>query len=145
MLRSLLLCLVFFSLGCNEVDSLKRYVDYASFKVIGGTLFSDPNQVTTKEIHFDSGRLLGREVIVEGQVLSYGKFDTYLVLSDESGRMLVVLTHIVGVDSDVEDTIKRQQNRSVLRVLGSVERGKKGLPYLLARSVTFSSGRGAVE
>jgi hypothetical protein len=102
-------------------------------------------KVTTKEIHFDSGRLLGREVILEGQVLSYGKFDTYLVLSDESGRMLVVLTHLVGADSEVEDTIKRQQNKSVLRVLGSVERGKKGLPYLLARSVTFSNGRGTVE
>jgi hypothetical protein len=143
--RILFISLVFFSFGCNEVDSLKRYVDYASFKAMGGTLFSDPNKVTTKEIHFDSGRLLGREVILEGQVLSYGKFDTYLVLSDESGRMLVVLTHLVGADSEVEDTIKRQQNKSVLRVLGSVERGKKGLPYLLARSVTFSNGRGTVE
>jgi hypothetical protein len=42
--RILFISLVFFSFGCNEVDSLKRYVDYASFKAMGGTLFSDPNQ-----------------------------------------------------------------------------------------------------
>ena len=118
--------------SCGSIDSLTRRADYYSFRVTGGTLFSKPNLVTTKELHFDTGRLLGREVILEGRIEEIGKYLTYIVISDESGRMLVVLTNIENLDPGFSE--KKVQ---IIKVLGSVERGKKGLPYILASSINI--------
>ncbi len=120
--------------SCHKVDHLKKELDYQSFRFSGGTLFSEPTLVTTKEIHFDTGKLLGREVILEGKIDNVGKYDTHLVISDESGRMLVVLTHI----EDASHILESQEQKQI-RVLGTVERGKKGLPYILAKSVNIFS------
>lgn len=117
-------------MSCDKISQLRQDFDYLSFRVVGGTVFNKPNTVTTKELHFDIGRLIGREVILEGKIVDLGKYDTYLVLSDGVGRMLVVLTHI----EEAGDILNRSKNRQ-LKVLGSVERGKKGLPYILAKSV----------
>lgn len=116
--------------SCKKVEEIKQVLDYKSFEFSGGTLFSVPALVTTKEIHFDIGKLLGREVILEGKVESLGKYDTHIVISDESGKMLVVLTHIENVSHFLEDGVQKP-----IRVLGTVERGKKGLPYVLAKSI----------
>lgn len=119
-----------FLISCDKGREIKRDLDYLSFRVIGGTLFEKPNIVTTKELHFDTGRMIGREVIIEGKISDVGKYDTYLVLSDDVGRMLVVLTHI----EEAGDILSRAKGGQ-LKVLGTVERGKKGLPYILAKSI----------
>lgn len=100
----------------------------------GGTLFLEPTLVTTKEIHFDAGRLLGATVLLSAAVEELGKHDTYIVVSDGSGRMLVVLTNL-------EDSgfVKNDLKEKKVEILGTVERGKKGLPYILARSVKLST------
>ncbi len=125
---SSLLCLTL--VGCGGVNEIKQELDFYSFRITGGTLFSKPNQVTTKELHFDTGRLLGREVILEGKVEEIGSFLTYLVVSDDSGRMLIVLTNIEDLDAGFST-----KKVKIIKILGSVERGKKGLPYILARSI----------
>ncbi|MFW7378050.1 MAG: hypothetical protein ACOH5I_04520 [Oligoflexus sp.] len=125
--------LIFISLtlvSCDKGYKLRRNLDYLSFQMVGGTVFEKPNSVTTKELHFDTGRMIGREVVIEGKIVDLGKFDTYLVLSDGVGRMLIVLTHI----EEAGDILTRSKNRQ-LKVLGTVERGKKGLPYILAKSI----------
>lgn len=134
-------------LACEKVDEIKRSIDYQSFEKLGGTFFSQPGQVTTKELHFDSGRLLGREVVLEGEVVSYGRYDTHLVLGDDSGRMLVVLTDIDDAEGILEGATGDVGNSkdTRLRILGSVVRGKKGLPYLLARSVVVVDKNGSVQ
>lgn len=123
--------------GCWGGRSLPEAVDDYSFNLTGGTVFSDPSQVTTKELHFDTGHLMGKEVILEGSIVSTGKYFTHLVMNDDSGRMLVVLTHL----EKAEDLLKDKELDRV-KVLGTVERGKKGLPYILARSLTpVTSGK----
>lgn len=147
MARFLWVGLVLPLFACEKVDDLKRSIDYRSFEYLGGTFFTQPGQVTTKELHFDTGRLLGREVVLEGDVVSYGRYDTHLVLGDESGRMLVVLTDVGNVDEILPGRDHKGDNptNARLRVLGSVVRGKKGLPYLLARSVLVLDGSGSVQ
>lgn len=130
MLGRRLLGLLFFVAGCQGEKSLLQTMDDTAFSWAGGTVFSDPGQLTMKELHFDDGKMLGRDVIVEGEIISTGKYYTYLVLSDESGRMLVVLTHL----EEAEELLKADTPK-VIKVLGTVERGKKGLPYILARSI----------
>lgn len=127
---SLLGVILFLIAGCHGEKSVTQIVDDAAFSWTGGTVFSDPGQLTMKELHFDEGKLLGREVIIEGEIVSTGKYYTYLVLSDDSGRMLVVLTHL----EQAEDLLKTNDPKTI-KVLGTVERGKKGLPYILARSI----------
>ena len=112
--------------SCSRIDRMKTGLDYMSFRISGGTLFTEPTLVTTKEIHFDTGNLLGREVILEGKIASLGKYDTHLVVSDESGRMLVVLTHI-----DEASSLLQNKSSEHLRVLGTVERGKRVYPMYL--------------
>ena len=115
--------------GCSDSE-LADLIDSFSFRMTGGTVFADPGQLTIKEVHLDSGNLLGQMVIMNGKIASSGEFDTHAVLFDESGRMLVVLTRIDGAAELLNDDTIRE-----LKILGTVERGKKGLPYIMARSV----------
>lgn len=128
-----ILFIAFSFFSCQKKEDMKQSLDYLSFRMTGSTVFNKPNLVTTKELHFDTGRMVGREVILNGTITELGKYDTYLVLSDGVGRMLVVLTHIEGAG----DILNQSDDRE-LKVLGSVERGKKGLPYVLAKSIKLT-------
>jgi hypothetical protein len=125
--------------GCWKKDELPRVVDQMAFQHAGGTLFTNPDTLTLKEIHLDNGKLTGREVIVEGRLAEVGNHRTYLVLTDDAARMLVVLT---GLDADVEPLLKGKDDH--WRVLGTVESGKKGLPYIMARAVSLAPADAAV-
>lgn len=129
-LRFCLLGLAWFLGGCQDKLPVSQAIDRRVFEHFGSTLFSDPDLMTTKELHFDTGRHLGREVVVEGSVLDLGEHGTHIVVKDDFGRLLVVTTDIGGVSNDM--LIKENQP---LRVLGVVERGKKGLPYIYARAI----------
>lgn len=100
------------------------------FRGFGGTLFSTPSKVSMKEVHLDNGTLLGAEIIVEGEVVNTGKYTTHLVLNDETARMLVVLTGIADADLTLKD-----KKPKMLRILGTVERGKKGFPFIQAKAL----------
>ena len=111
------------------------WVDTAGFVYLGTTVMTDTDTLTTKELHFDTGRLIGRKVIVEGEVLAWGEHSTHIVVKDGYGRLLVVTNKIPDLRHDIgKDKPER------IRVLGTVERGKKGLPYLLATSIVAGSG-----
>jgi hypothetical protein len=119
-----------FSVSCKKVQSMKEDIDEMSFSWTGGTIFGEPFQVTTKQMHFDTGDLFGKDLIVEGEILERGESSTHLVMADEDGRILVVLT---SVDEAYRFLDKSSVNH--VKVLGRLERGKKGLPYLLAKAV----------
>ena len=87
----LILILAFLS-SCD--NSNLSAVDSSVFQWTGGTLFSDPILVNSKDIHLDSGHLLGQSVVFEGKVISKGDYNTHFVLSDSLGRMIVVLTNL---------------------------------------------------
>jgi hypothetical protein len=52
------------------------------------------------------------------------------LLADKEGKVLVVTTEL----SESYKEFKGEQNPKI-RILGRLERGKKGLPYLMARAV----------
>ena len=118
--------------GCLRVDEVPETVDRLLFKHLGGSLFGDPNHLSMKAIHLDNGALIGKEVVLEGAVLEVSEYFTYLVMSDETARMLVVLADLEGAGPMLQDRQPR-----ILRVLGVVEGGKKGLPYVTARSLNI--------
>ena len=119
--------------GCWKPAELPSIVDRLSFRYVGGTLFTNPDLLTMKEIHLDNGTLTGREIIVEGKVAVLGEHGTYLVLADDTARMLVLLT-----DLDSMGPLIQNEKPKILRVLGVVENGKKGLPQLRAHSVNLT-------
>lgn len=116
--------------GC-EPAKIKERIDRQWFSYLGETLFEDTHHITTKELHLDSGAMLGRQIIFEGEVVSKGQYDTYVLMRDTSGRMLVVLTQVIGAEKTLAEPVPKR-----LKVLGTVERGKKGLPYILAQAMS---------
>jgi len=52
------------------------------------------------------------------------------VISDDAARLLVVLTNI----PDEASQLGSQQSKRI-RVLGTIEHGRKGLPIMTARSI----------
>jgi hypothetical protein len=127
---SLFLLLALSSVSCQKIEDLKEEIDVTSFAWTGGTVFGEPFQVTTKQLHFDTGDLSGKDVILEGDILERGESSTHLVMADPDGRILVVLT---AVDDSYRLLAESSVNR--VKILGRLERGKKGLPYLLAKAV----------
>src|SRR3712207_6149343 len=80
--------------ACSPISRMKDGLDRWSFSHTGGTVFSEPFQVTTKQLHFDTGNLFGKDVVIEGDIQEKGDVGTHLVLLDPEGRMLVVLTEV---------------------------------------------------
>lgn len=117
--------------GCVKTEEIPTTLDRLAFQYIGGTLFTNPETMTLKEIHLDSGSLGGREIIIEGRVAEVSPHSTYVVLTDDTARMLVVLTDITT------DAVGAHNGHpTALRVLGTIEAGKKGLPFVRAISVS---------
>lgn len=122
--------LSFFLSSCGKMSRWEDSFDSFSFTMSGGTLFSDPFKVTTKQLHFDTGELFGKDIILEGDVQYIGDASTHLLLSDPDGRMLIVTTAMT-------DSYKQFEAEDIrhIKVLGTLERGKKGLPYLMAKAI----------
>ena len=121
--------------GCFNTSDAQSFVDRAMFRRVGGTMFSTPDLISMKEIHLEAVATKGKELILEGQVADVGQHGTYMVLKDENARMLVVLTDVV----DASDIVKQGAHQT-MKVWGTLETGKKGLPYLMAKSLTVVSG-----
>ena len=130
MKRSIVLILVLLTGACSQVGEIKKSIDRTSFELSGGTLFSSPATVTIKEIHFDTGKLVGLPIILEATVVEFGAHDTHVIVDDGTGRMLVVMTALSESDQYFQDSVRRP-----VRVLGSIERGKKGLPFVQAAAI----------
>jgi len=128
-MRILSILIAFFATSCS--GDLGTWLDTSTFHSFGSTLFSDPQQVSLKEVHLDAGQLVGKTVVIEGNVVSVGKCQTHLVLADSTARMLVVLTKIHGETERYEKKAPK-----FVKVLGVVERGKKGLPYISALAIS---------
>ena len=126
----LVVCSMFFS--CNRLEELPRVIDIKSFHNFGGTLFTEPRQISMKEIHLGKGSSIDSDVVIEGTIVDVGRFSTYMIMSDKLARMLVVLTDI----NKSYDAPQLKKN-SIVKVLGRVENGKKGFPFVLAKSINI--------
>ena len=118
--------------GCIKLEDVQRTADRMMFSRVGGTLFSSPDEVSMKEIHLDATAVQGHELILEGDLAEVGEHGTYMVLKDETARMLVVLTDVAP--DEVAPSKKDGPLR--LKVWGTLQMGMKGLPYVMARAMT---------
>jgi hypothetical protein len=142
MRRIVIVFLAFYIGGCTPVGTFfKRvtsYVDKKSFQWFGGTMVGAPGQITLKEVHLDDGSLLGKDIILEGSVVSIGEHATYLIISDDSARLLVVLTNMYHAKDFLDKFTPK-----TLRVYGTVERGKKGMPFIAAKALVQTTEESA--
>lgn len=120
--------MIWFQVGCFRSEPLSSMIDAASFSSTGETLFKSTGTVSLKEVHL--GNLAGRDVVIEGSVVEFGQYNTFLVMADDSAHLLVVLTNI----PDEAARLSTQQNKRI-RVLGTIEHGLKGLPIMTARAI----------
>ncbi|NDE14076.1 hypothetical protein EBZ80_04015 [bacterium] len=116
--------------GCVGDESLVNTLDRAFFSRTGRFLFSSYSSVTMKEIHLGLEELRGKKVSIEGRVIEAGKHQTFFIMEDDSARMLVVLTRYPNVLPDLGS-----RNGKIVRVLGIVGNGKKGLPIVMASAI----------
>ena len=115
--------------GCrNFSESLTGSIDARSFRFFGGTFFSSAEDVSIKQVLLDTPSFMSRHIIVEGVILNVGDHFTYLVIGDDSAKLLVVLT---AMDSYLLKASRSQH----IKVLGQIESGKKGLPFIRAKSI----------
>jgi hypothetical protein len=116
--------------GCVGDESMINTLDRAFFSRTGRFLFSSYSSVTMKEIHLGLEELRGKKVSIEGRVIEAGKHQTFFIMEDDSARMLVVLTRYPNVLPDLGT-----RNGKIVRVLGIVGNGKKGLPVVMASAI----------
>lgn len=120
------------TMGCTlDIGALSEECDLISFSAAGGTLFSNPDEVTMKEIHLDGSLFIGKDIVIEGNVVEWGKYDTFVVLNDDTARMLVVLTDVPEVRNNLHAPGKLKR----FKIWGSVGSGKRGLPFVQAKAV----------
>jgi|GEM_PF-2521101 len=118
--------------GCANDESFKGFVDRQFFGKFGVTLFASPTVISMKEVHLDSGMLSGRQVIVEGTIVEVGAHGTFVVVADESARMMVVLTQMPTPVWFNENHLKKQ-----VRILGTFEAGRRGIPLIYGRAIRW--------
>jgi hypothetical protein len=111
---------------------MKGFVDRQFFGKFGITLFASPTVISMKEVHLDSGSLPGRQVIVEGTIVDVGPHGTFIVVADDSARMMVVLTQMPTPFWFTEGHLKKN-----IRVLGTFDSGRRGLPLIYARAIRW--------
>ncbi len=125
----------FILLGCDSISDSANNVDQWSFKRLGGTVFQAPSLLSLKEIHLAGSQLADKVVVVEGQVSKLNELGTYLILKDQDAKLLVVLTDLIGVRQSLQDSPKPVS----IKVLGTIQRGSEGLPFVKAQSLKIAS------
>lgn len=129
----LLLTLTFFTTSCNDLGKLTHTIDLASFKYLGKTMFTEISPLSLQEIHLDNTNYLGQEVVASGLLNEVGQHSTYMVISNDSTKLIVVLTDIKPLELPNNIQINQQ-----VKFWGTVEHGKGGLPYVQARMIKIA-------
>ena len=96
---SLIVILLFIALACHD-GSLQ--LDRIMFAKIGKT-FSTAEEVSIKEVHLDHSVLDETNVIITGSVTTVGEYNTYVVVSDQTARVLVIQTTIPSLEDRIKD------------------------------------------
>lgn len=122
-------------LGCDSIRNSVDNVDQWSFKRVGGTVFQAPSLLSLKEIHLAGSQLADKVVVVEGQIFKFNELGTYLILKDQDAKLLVVLTDLVGTRQSLLNAPKPVN----VKVLGTIQRGSEGLPFVKAQSLKIAS------
>lgn len=129
----------FLLLGCQQSQAFLESADVWLFRLLGRSVLSNINLVKIKDMHLNNSALLGKTVIVGGVLQEVGEHSTYLVLADNSARLLVKLNDLPQFfQSSSPATEAGHPDLSVgtsLRVFGVVNISRKGHPYVLAQAL----------
>ena len=121
--------------GCrDDSNGIFNSLNSMIFKSFGFSLGTNALNLSIKELRL-SGNITESEVEIEGQVEEVSSNNTYFVISDQTARLLVVTTDLLP---KVRDVVFEKGKGSSVKVIGKVEIGKKGLPFLKASAVTTS-------
>lgn len=121
--------------GCKEESNgIFHSLNSILFKNFGISISNNASNLSIKELRL-SGNIIESEVEIVGQVEEVSSNGTYFVISDQTARLLVVTTDLLP---KVRDVVFQNSKGSFVRVIGKVEIGKKGLPFLKASAVTKS-------
>ena len=127
--------LLFMLSGCKvDSNSIFNSLNSMIFMSFGFSIGNNASSLSIKELRL-SGNIIESEVEVEGQVEEVSSNNTYFVISDQSARLLVVTTDLLP---KVRGVVFKKGKGSTVKVIGKVEIGKKGLPFLKASAVTTS-------
>ena len=126
-----LFTLILFSSCGVKWAPMARIFDSYIFEHLGGTLLSKPPEVSLKIIHLEPAKIEGRLVITEGMVLDRGKYDTSIILFDDNTRLFLDTTKIMAEEMSRYAVLQKR-----IRVLGTVDRGRKGLPIMTVLSMS---------
>jgi hypothetical protein len=119
-----------FLFSCSDLKTYENRIDNYFFRNLGTLLFSNAKNVTAKEMHLDGGQLIGIKIIVKGKIVKIGAHNTYMLIDDQSTKVLAVLTELVPEDD--EAWLKESTN---VTLFGTMKRGYKGFPYVLVDAV----------
>jgi hypothetical protein len=114
--------------SCHKNETFPEYIDRSTFRFLGRAMLKRPPVVALKQIHLELGGSIGKTFEVKGLVSEVGAHGSHIVLADEGARLLVVASRL-----DAE-RIKDASNK-IIKVIGSVSSGVKGLPVLHAREM----------
>lgn len=121
---------ILMSLSLSSCSYVVKRVDNWMFESFGGTIFTNPTRVTLKKIHLDNSDLIGKNLIVSGKVEKIGEYGTYVIISADSVKLLVVLTNISFVEKWLEENKPQSIN-----VLGQLDIVRKGYPLFIASAL----------
>lgn len=124
------LVLFFLVTGCFSERTVMEELDLLGFRLWGRALLSDTNFVRLKEVHLNNDVLRGKPVIVMGKLQEIGTHSTYLVLVDNSAKLVVKLTDLA---SSVRQGLTSEVGQ--LKVFGVVDINSRGHPFILAKAV----------
>ncbi len=115
--------------SCKGGENIGLSLDETLYSVFGHTLFIKPELVSFKEVHLGMDHVEKKFVMISGRVLEIGSHQTYLVLGDHEDRLIVATTSVIGSND------KKMAIGSHIGVVGMVESGKKGMPFLRAHAI----------
>lgn len=131
----ILVSALFLLIGCTAREpDFKTRVNLSLFEYFGSVFLLDVKEVTAKDIHLAAGTLDVGLLILRGEIVSVDKFYTSLVVSDKTGRILAILTDI----DDIDEKLSKKATGPI-SLLGQLDQGKKGLPFLKVKSIYVES------
>ena len=130
-----LLVVMLLSFSCSRSEggrtrTIRESIDLWTFTNAGMMIFDSVPLEEMRGVHLAGAGLINRDVLVKGRIELSGVGGTYVVVSDNSARMLVDLTRI-SADSNKSPP----RTGKSLYVHGEVKNSERGHIYLVANAV----------
>lgn len=114
----------------GRTRTIRESLDLWTFSTFGTMLFDSVPLESLRGVHLAGAGLLNRDVLISGVVDTMGAEGTYLVVTDDSARMLIDTTRLSAAGFPSQGIRGRR-----LIIHGEVKSGEKGHIYLMANAL----------